>query len=94
MNIVIVHGYAHRLMESGVVESAPVATSKAGGGSVLIDETGWQQRTPESMDLSGGDEFTIRETLERFSHIFVDDLERLAHAAPRMPVQVSDDKVL
>lgn len=67
MNVVIVHGYAHRLNEFGIVESAPVKTISGGVG--LMDSD-WQQRSEDSMDMLGGDMDLVRSDLERYSHVF------------------------
>lgn len=70
MNIVIAHGYAHRLLRNNIIESTPYAGQDEG---FLV----WKQRSAEEMDLSGGDVELIRRTLELFGHIFPSNEQRL-----------------
>lgn len=92
MNIVICHGYAHRLRETGVVESTPV--TQEGTTFLLVITDKWMPRTADSMDLSGGDAEFIRETLERYGHIFTDGLVRLPYSQPSSPAQPVESRVL
>ena len=92
MNFVICHGYAHRLMETGGIQSAPVDTTE--DGDVIVYGKDWAVRTAESMDLSGGDEFTIRETLGQFSHIFVDGMVRRPSSVPLPNAVAKEDSAV
>ena len=95
MNIVICHGYAHRLVETGEVQSCPVASEAANGqGSILLDGGSWHNRAASEMDLSGGDEALVREMLERMGHIFVDGLTRLPHAEKLPEATVAEHRML
>lgn len=85
MNIIICHAYAHRLLNSNLIESAPVCESKQEGGWLMIADLSWQQRTAESMDLTGGDMELIRSHLEWYGHAFPDDRQRLPHVTPETP---------
>lgn len=69
MNIVVAHGFAHRRMSNGLVESAPF--------DQVHDDTAWAQRSLEEMDLTGGDFELIAELLERLSYIFALDVRRV-----------------
>ena len=60
-NVIITHGYAHRLRSDGLIESAPYEKGTFGI---------WELRSLEEMDLSGGDWSVIQETLEKFRDIF------------------------
>jgi hypothetical protein len=79
-------------MDTGEIQSAPVDMTDDGDFIVYGKE--WSHRTAESMDLSGGDEFTIRETLQQYAHIFVDGLERMPHAVPLQNVVAKDSKAV
>jgi len=72
MNFIICHGYAHRYNTAGVMESAKVVIFD---GSIAFQEE-FMQRTPESMDLTGGDYSEIEATISRFSFIFQDGQRR------------------
>jgi len=61
--IVITHGFAHRLRNDGLIESAPFDDEKLTFGE-------WQFRNITDMDLSGGDFEEINHTLKRFRTIF------------------------
>lgn len=79
MNIVIVHGYAHRFNTAGVMESAPVYKEVKfhEEEEAYVLDGPWLQRTPESMDLSGGDYSEIMATVSRFASIFQDGTKRI-----------------
>lgn len=76
MNVLIAHGYGHRLLNNGILESAPVADTKKGGGLSIVNAD-WQQRSSEEMDLSGGDVELIRNQLKFLGHVFFSDERRL-----------------
>jgi hypothetical protein len=85
MTIIMTHGYAHRLLGTGTVESCPVRKVRdAEGNEILALRGPWQARLPSQMDLTGGDSELIRLTLERFRPVFFDD-------GPRTP-RVKDAK--
>ena len=74
MNVVIAHGYAHRLLNNGIVESTPVREVRdQEGNSIWAFRGPWQAKLPSQMDLSGGDAELIRLTLERFRAVFFDN---------------------
>lgn len=73
MNIVIAHGFAHRIRTDGSMESAPAEVTD---GEVKITDR-FISRTAESMDLSGGDYTVLYDMVERLSFIFQDGLRRL-----------------
>ena len=74
MNIVIAHGFAHRLLNNGTVESSPVRIVRDQEGNEIQAIRGpWQSRLPSTMDLSGGDFELIRLTLDRFRAVFFDN---------------------
>jgi hypothetical protein len=62
MITVQVHGFAHRLLNNGLVQSAPVAEDGTFGE--------FDFRGAAGMNLSGGDEELIRSTLERLTSVF------------------------
>lgn len=62
MNIILCHGYAHRLLVDGRIESAPYE------GGILVED--WQSRSEDSMDLSGGDFELIRNMLTVLAGVF------------------------
>ena len=86
MNIIICHGYAHRLRETGQIESMPLVDM------VNLDGE-WIPRSSDSMDLTGGDVEFIRETLERFAHLFQDGMVRLPHSQPPPLAQPTEPQV-
>lgn len=63
MNIIIAHGFAHRLRNDNLVESAPFNEEKESFGM-------WVGRKIEDMDLSGGDWSVIVDDLTRLRDIF------------------------
>ena len=74
MTIILTHGYAHRLLNTGTVESCPVREVRDQEGTQILALRGpWQPMLPSQMDLSGGDSELIRLTLERFRPVFFDD---------------------
>lgn len=71
MIIHIVHGYAHRILNNGVVESAPVLPAPI--DKDILNFGPWLPRTPESMNHTGGDMALIQEMLERQANLFPPD---------------------
>lgn len=85
MVIFIVNGYAHRLLNSGIMESAPVRMFGLPSDKekqVIVPEDQWANRTPQSMNLSGGDISLIESELSRLTHIFQDESYRLPSSMP------------
>lgn len=80
MNIVIAHGYAHRMLRNGMIESAPVVAVPSDRGPIYTIRPEWKPRSAVQMDLSGGDFEQIRLTLDLYRHIFFDDKPRLPHS--------------
>jgi hypothetical protein len=80
MNIIIAHGYAHRLLRNGLVQSAPVQGFPEVGKrqGINVHESEWETRAPEQMDITGGDAEAIRIQLENLSIIFPTMERRLA----------------
>lgn len=78
MSIVIVHGYAHRLTQAGIIESAVAVEDNRTDvlDGITVYRADWHQRGPESMDLLGGDYELIRELLQRLSDVFKDGQRR------------------
>lgn len=74
MNIIISHGFAHRLRNDGIVESCPVVRQELPQDDVpdmtaLLDAD-WEIRNLEDMDLTGGDYSVIKDMLFRLRDIF------------------------
>ena len=90
MNIIICHGYAHRLRETGQIESTPTFVGPT--GTTVVSEN-WIPRSSDSMDLAGGDIEFIRETLERYAHLFADGMVRLPHSQPTPLAQPAEPQV-
>jgi len=80
MNIVIAHGYAHRMLRNGMIESAPVIAVPSDRGPIFTIRPEWKPRAALQMDLSGGDFELIRLTLDQYRHVFFDDSPRLPHS--------------
>jgi hypothetical protein len=74
MIVAIVHGFAHRILNNGLMQSAPVISE---GDEIVIGE--FDFHAAEEMQLGGGDEELIRSTLERFASVFPADY-KLPHA--------------
>jgi hypothetical protein len=71
---IVAHGYAHRLLNNGIVESTKVREVRdQEGQTIYAFRDPWQAKLPSQMDLSGGDFELIRLTLDRFRAIFFDD---------------------
>lgn len=80
MIIIQIHNFAHRILNNGLVESAPVFSNGVVGE--------WEFRSAESMDLTGGDEEHIRHTLQRLAVMFPGD-----YRLPRSGVVEQPEKV-
>lgn len=81
-NVVIVHGFAHRLMQNGSIESTPVVTSETGN---YISDSDWQVRGGNSMDHTGADLSEIFSQLQRLNAIFYDNNVRVPTSEPLVP---------
>lgn len=73
--MICVHGYAHRITNMGVVESAPTVQKFEEFPVTIVDD--WHQRNEIEMDLTGGDISWIRDTLQLIAYMFPDNLKRL-----------------
>ena len=62
MIIFMIHGFAHRLLNNGLMQSAPVNEDGSIGE--------FDFRSAESMNLTGGGEELIRNTLNNFASVF------------------------
>lgn len=80
MNIIIAHGYAHRMLNNGLVESTPVVTVPSDAGPIFTLRPDWKLRSPQQMDLGGGDMELVRLSLDQFRHIFFDEKPRLPYS--------------
>lgn len=65
--MIIVRGFAHRLLENGLVESAPVHTES------VISELDWQFRSDSSMNLNGWEKDKIRVELDTIRTMIPND---------------------
>ena len=85
MVVFIVNGWAHRMLNNGLIESAPVR--KFGlptdeEKEIIVPADKWQVRTAQEMNLTGGDQSLIAEELHRFSHVFADESYKLPSSQP------------
>lgn len=67
MNIIVSKGYAHRLTQGNIIQSAPATTTE---GETKYGE--WEIRGNESMKLDGLELHTIKGMLEMMAQIFYD----------------------
>ena len=73
MHVVIVHNYAHRLRNDGILESAPVKlfglpSDPADSKDVILKAGTWEVRSAEECGLAGADQNNIKKTLELWKH--------------------------
>lgn len=75
MVILVVNGFAHRVTNAGTLQSAPIRKFGLPNEEkeVIVPNKGWESRTPESMNLTGGDHNLIESELQRISYIFSED---------------------
>jgi hypothetical protein len=83
MVILIINGFAHRVLNNGMVESAPVVKSEDG----IIVQDDWRGRAPEEMHLTGAEAFIAQKELSRYSSIFPEDDYRLPSSEPSQEVR-------
>jgi hypothetical protein len=76
MIVIQTHNWVHRLRNDGIMESAPCGHE---GRYYQLD---WQQRTPDSMDMSGGDFEFIHSNLQRLVDIFRNRIEPIPRSTP------------
>lgn len=82
--IIVVRGWAHRLLENGTVESASIV--KDGDSIIVLSD--WQQRKAEDMNLDGWDFDQVRVELDTLRTKLPNE-----YAIPPQPVkQVQIDK--
>ena len=91
MTFLICHNFAHRMTASGVMESTPLM---AEGDAIAVDEHGWMQRLPQTMDLSGGDITEIESMLVRLNGLFPGDYQRLPFSTLQNNEQLDPARVL
>ncbi len=82
-NLLICHGYAHRLLKNGLIESTPV---KKQASTTVIDDSDWKIRQHREMDMSGGDISEVKMQLTRLNAIFYSNETRMPSAEPLKPV--------
>lgn len=78
MVMFIVNGWAHRMLNNGLVESSPVKVvpGEDPKDTAFIVKGPWALRTQESMGMSGGDSEYIRAELSRMDLVFA-NLDRV-----------------
>ena len=72
MNILVTHGWAYRLRNDGIIETAKTAVMD---DAILLED--WLPRSMEELDMTGGDIAEIETWLKRFGLLFQDDSRRL-----------------
>jgi hypothetical protein len=73
-NVIIVRGFAHRILNNGMMESAKVATvNDLDDVGYIFEESDFQVRDPKTMNLTGGDYVKIQSDLQLYSHIMPAD---------------------
>lgn len=77
--IVIVHDFAHRLLDNGILESTPVEISKAGSYIVKND---WEPRSGNQMEMTGAEVAMLQDDLRKYSLVFHE-----GYRLPRTTVQ-------
>ena len=73
MHFVIVHNFAHRLRNDGIMESAPVKlfglpTDPVENKDIIVKAGQWEYRTPEECGISGADYVHIMKELQFMKH--------------------------
>jgi hypothetical protein len=84
MIVMVVHAHAHRLLKSGILQSAPTM------GNLHIDNELWQQRDPSTMGLTGGEYDFIRSQLDYFRSVFPNEDMSVPYSEPVVPVEAQD----
>ncbi len=85
MILVQTHGWMHRLRQDGIMESAESRWPK--------NTAPWQQMTPESMEMSGGDYDFIYQSLVRLVEIFRNRIEPMPHSVPMRETESKAERV-
>lgn len=88
---IVAHGHAHRMTAMGIVQSTPV---HADGDVIAVDEKGWMQRLPQTMDMTGGDYSMVQDMLIRLTQNFQGDGTRLPSSEGPQPSLVQAEQVL
>jgi len=74
MTILIVDGWAHRLRNDGLMESAEVLHHRFDNDSTMMAQStlddGWAVRPPTDVELTGGEYSTIQQTINRVASQF------------------------
>ncbi len=71
MIVIITNTFAHRLLQGGIVQSAPVLESGIGNSKLYsFLEKEFEQKSGESMNMTGGDTEEVKHQLQRLNQIF------------------------
>lgn len=87
MIVIMTHGWVHRMRADGIMESGKSVAGNA------INFVKFEQRTPESMDMSGGDYDFIYQSLVRLVEIFRNRIEPLPRSTPTVQNQPLGERV-
>ncbi len=86
MIVVVTHQWAHRLRADGVMESGKLVAN-------TWSLTKFEQRTPESMEMSGGDYDFIQTELTRLVEVFRNRIEPMPYSTPVREQQPQGERV-
>jgi hypothetical protein len=71
MIVIITNTHAHRLLQGGIVQSAPVLESGIGNSKLYsFLEKEFEQTDGASMNMTGGDTEEVKHQLQRLNQIF------------------------
>lgn len=73
MHFVIVHNFAHRLRNDGILESAPVKlfglpADPVENKDIIVKAGTWERRSPDECGLSGADYQSVVKNLQFMKH--------------------------
>lgn len=77
MVLIVVEGFAHRLLQNNVMESSEIILPDHGEMPRISND--WQQRTPEAVGLTGAEYDNIQRTLNRLALAFTADRTQPPH---------------
>ncbi len=81
-NILITHNWAFRLLGNGIIESAPVKNTTM---KVEVDNSLWEPRSGNMMDMTGADMSEVQSQLQRLNAIFYDNKARVPTSEALVP---------
>jgi hypothetical protein len=89
MTVLIINGYAHRIMSDGEFQTASVYIKDNGDIKIRND---WKKRLPEEYNLTGGEFSVIKEYLLRIQQIQLNSVVPLPKAEEASPIGIILDK--